>query len=272
MSDCKVLYTRMSVNLGDLVWVLTQEQLKAASMLVQSLTDAAVKSNQRERAKVRSSKESLDSIESVSSTASGGRKDEESRPKKIRRTKSPLKDNKEMQREMGIRNREVKYQLGKMSLPSYEVIQDSIHIKTGKLNIQLCDDHGNLLLEVNKLIVDIYPDQTAASGRYHWNKSNIRLQDNTDWSSDLVKQADKIQHVDLPSVSLYHLRERSFVVRCEDFSIKSISERGEEELLPIISCDKKTFSLPNDVDNPAFQCGITMYYYPVELGHKFLGL
>lgn len=270
MSDCKVLYTRISVNLGDLVWVLTQEQLKAASMLVQSLTDAAVKSNQRERAKVRSSKESLDSIESVSSTTSGGRRDEESRPKKIKRAKSPLKDNKEMQREMGIRNREVKYQLGKMSLPSYEVIQDSIHIKTGKLNIQLCDDHGNLLLEVNKLIVDIYPDQTATSGRYHWNKSNIRLQENTDWSSDLVKRADKIQHVDLPSVSLYHLRERGFVVRCEDFSIKSISERGEEELLPIISCDKKTFSLPNDVENPAFQCGITMYYYPVELGHKFL--
>ncbi len=265
LSDCKVLYTRVSVDLGDLSWVISQENLKSVSLLVQSLIEAAVKWNQKERKKIellRGSRDSLDSVGSSSSLASSTKEEDSTRH--VRKSKSSTKD---LRRETSVRNRELRYQLGQENLPMYEVIQDSIHIKSGCVNLQLCDGDGSLLLQVNDLLIDIYLDQLATTGRCHWNKSNVKLEEATEWSSKLVKTAEKIQYVDLPSINLYKLRERGIVVRCTDFSIKS----ENEELLPIISCDNKTFRLPNDLDNPAFQFVISVYHYPLEEGHRFLG-
>ena len=273
LSNCKVLYTRVSVNLGDLVWVVTQRQLKALSKLFQSLTDAAVNFAQHEReeaARLHSSRESLESIESFVSHGSSQEEGKDDK-KKIKRTKSPRRTEKDAQKERGLINRLLEYQIGVKNLPSYEVVQDSFHLKTGNVDIQLCDEKASLLLQVKKLLVDVYMDQLAGSGRKHWNKSNIKLQDNVDWSSGLVQLASKRQDVNIPSVNSYRLRERGVVIRCSDFSIKSIADGSSQELLPIISCDKETFNLPNDIENPAFQCGVTLYYYPVEEGNKFLG-
>jgi len=49
IADCAVLYNRISVHLGDVVWIVSQSQLRAVSKLVQSFLDAAVKAAQRER-------------------------------------------------------------------------------------------------------------------------------------------------------------------------------------------------------------------------------
>lgn len=49
MSDSSLMCTRISVHLGDVIWILTQSQLRALSRLVQTLMDAAVKSAQRMR-------------------------------------------------------------------------------------------------------------------------------------------------------------------------------------------------------------------------------
>lgn len=262
LSNCKVVSTRVSMILGDLVWVVTQSQLKALSRLAQSLTESAVNFAQFERVRLRSSCESLDSIESSSSVY------EERKPDKpMKRSQSPRKDDKDIHKA----NRLLEYQMGVKNLPSYEVIQDSFHLKTGNVDIQLCDENASLLLQVRELLVDVYLDQLAGSGRCHWNKSNIRLQENVVWSNNLIRQADKKQDVSLASVNIYRLRERGILIRCSDFCIKSVTDDCNDSLLPIMSCDKETFNLPNDVDNPAFQCGITLYYYPVEAGNKFLG-
>lgn len=276
LSNCKVLYTRISVSLGDVIWVVTQEQLKALSMLLQSLVEVAVTFAQHERteqALLRGSRDSLDSIDSISSSGTVGIPEEKKTDKKEKereRGKRVRKDDKEVQKERLLVARLLEYQMGSTTLPSYEVIQDSFHLKTGSLDLQLCDERGSLLLQVKKLLVDVYLDQTAASGRSHWNKANIRLNENVNWSGDLIRQAEKIQDIHLASIYLYRLRERSVLIRCSDFLIKSISDKGQEDLLPIISSDKETFNLPDDIDNPAFQCGLTTYYYPIELGNKFL--
>ncbi|XP_019849692.1 PREDICTED: uncharacterized protein LOC100636695 [Amphimedon queenslandica] len=276
LSDCKVLHTRVSVNLGDLVWVVTQQQLKAVSRLVQSLTDAAVNFAQHERegelSRLGSSRDSLESLESVTSYGSSqdGPGDGKDDKRKGKRKKSPRRTEKDAQKERGLVNRLLEYQIGVKNLPSHEVVQDSFHLKTGNVDLQLCDEKASLLLQVKKLLVDVYLDQLAKSGRKHWNKSNIKLQDNVDWSSNLVTQASKRQDINMSSVNIYRLRERGVVIRCSDFSIKSIADASSEELLPIISCDKETFNLPNDIENPAFQCGITTYYYPIAEGNRFL--
>ena len=274
LSNCKILYTRISVSLGDIIWVVTQEQLKSLSMLLQSLMEVAVTFAQHERSEqalLRGSRDSLDSIDSFSSSGTGGTLEEKKTNKREKeRGKHVRKDDKEVQKERLFVARMLEYQMGHTNLPSYEVIQDSFHLKTGNLDLQLCDDRGSLLLQVKKLLVDVYLDQTAASGRSHWNKANIRLNENLKWSSDLIRQAEKIQDIHLASIYLYRLRERGVVIRCSDFFIKSISDKGQEDLLPIISSDKETFNLPDDIENPAFQCGLTLYYYPIELGNKFL--
>ena len=99
------------------------------------------------------------------------------------------------------------------------------------------------------------------------------------WSRKLIERASKTQYMDLPSVNLGELRERGIVVRCANFSIEALrsEENGKNRshgksapLLPIVTSDKKTFNIPNDVYNPAFQVSITLYHYPDKCGTKFL--
>lgn len=273
-SDCHVLATRVSIHLGDLVWVLTQSQLKAASMLAQSLVEAAVRSAQYERENLHDSKESLASIDSSISTATNSEEDPSAQKKQKSKHSSSTahKDNKEITRERYVRKKMTEYQLGVTNLPAFEVIQDSFHLRTGNVDLQLCDEKSSLLLQLNRLLIDIYLNQEAMSGRHHWNKANQPLMDNVEWSSELIKTASRVQHMDLSSVNTYKLRERGIVIRLADFQIRSVETVADKEkLLPIIASDKATFKIPDNIDNPSFQCGITLYNYPVELGHKFLG-
>ena len=67
MSDSSLMHTRISVRLGDVIWILTQTQLRALSRLIQTLMDAAVKAAQRSREeRERESEEgSASSMESI---------------------------------------------------------------------------------------------------------------------------------------------------------------------------------------------------------------
>lgn len=49
ISTSSILHTRFSVHFGDIIWIVTQSQLRAVSRLVQSLMDSAVKVAQRGR-------------------------------------------------------------------------------------------------------------------------------------------------------------------------------------------------------------------------------
>lgn len=68
-------------------------------------------------------------------------------------------------------------------------------------------------------------------------------------------------------------------MRCANFSVdalrsaeneKSRSHSKSAPSLPIITSDKKTFNIPDDVYNPAFQISMTLYHYPDKCGTKFL--
>lgn len=97
------------------------------------------------------------------------------------------------------------------------------------------------------------------------------------WSKKLITKASKTQFVDLPSVNVQFLRERGVVVRCSDFSVGALRKGGKTSpdgrltSLPVLTSDKSTFNIPNDVHNPALQVGISLYFYPEKYGSKFLG-
>ena len=271
IADCTVLYTRISVHLGDVVWIVSQSQLRAVSKLVQSFLDAAVRTAQRDRESV----EGSDSPEaSPGEVRRGGKK--KGGALEGRRVPKVTPKERAFQQTM------VNFREGKRNLPAYEVIQDSFHLRTGKVDLQLCDDtsmgenesavEGSVLIRLFELTVDIYFDQPAGSGRNHWNKANDLLINGVKWSRDLIQKASKTQHMDLPSVSLPDLHERGVVVRCAEFRIDALKSghKNDDSILPIIMSDKKTFSIPDDFHNPAFQIAVTTYHYPDECGDKFL--
>ena len=90
----------------------------------------------------------------------------------------------------------------------------------------------------------------------------------------MIERASKTQYMDLPSVNLSELRERGVIVRCANFSVGALRSESEKKRtsksLPIITSDKKTFNIPDDVYNPAFQLSMTLYHYPDKCGTKFL--
>ena len=132
---------------GDLIWILTQSQLRAVSRLTQSLMDAAVRTAQQQRQDQeeaadsdRYSESSMESVSSDKGTQKSGQhpKVEGKKKKKKKRTSKSS-----TQKLKVIEERLSQYREGKKNLPSYEVIQNSFHVKTGKMDLQLCDDMGD---------------------------------------------------------------------------------------------------------------------------------
>lgn len=302
IADCSVVHTRVSVHLGDIVWILSQSQLRAASKLVQSLMEAAVASAKRTREEAESASQASDSPCPSPDLSEQRRRGSSTRPNPAAtQTKSPGKAHlkpprsptgsrkpsskgKLTMKEMMYQNTLREYQDGKKNLPPYEVVQDSFHLRTGKVHLQFCDDmnvgkdgvnvEGSLKMLLCDLLVDVYFDQQAGAGRHHFNKANDNILRNASWSRKLVTSASKIQRMDLPSASLFYLRERVIVIRCSNFSVDSLRSGKSDDkvsLLPVVRSDKETFNIPDDIHNPAFQVDITLYYYPTECGNKFLG-
>ncbi len=190
--NSSIMATKISIILGDLIWIVTQSQLRAVSMLVQSLMQAAVKAAQvarLEQEKQDSDRESVDSMESTISTQSSeygrarpGQKSVDSKKKKGKQSSA----NKSMSAsQRAVKQRLSDFREGIQSIPYYEVIQDSFHFRSGRIELQLCDDteeshtaQGSMLLELCQLVVDVYTDQQAGAGRAHWNEANEQTTNN----------------------------------------------------------------------------------------------
>lgn len=138
------------LDVGDIIWVLTQSQLRAVSRLVQSLMDAAVRTQQQQRQDGDDS--SLGSLESLSSEKGSQKTDKSGKETKRKKPKSSS------QREQAVQERISQYREGKLNLPAHDVVQNSFHFKTAKVDLQLCDDtsgseltdtvQGSMLIQV----------------------------------------------------------------------------------------------------------------------------
>lgn len=196
MSDSSLMSTRISVHLGDVIWILTQSQLRALSRLVQTLMDAAVKSAQRMREEREKESEgstsSLESLASVSgdipfshklsSHSQEQQRQQQQQAKKSRKTSSKKRSQASTANEKLVKQRISDYREGKLNIPGYEVIQNSFHLRSGKIDLQLCNDvvkedgsskvQGSMLIQLTELVVDVYLDQPAGVGRAQWNMAN----------------------------------------------------------------------------------------------------
>ena len=135
---------------------------------MQSLMDAAVRTRQLQRVDQESDRDSDASVESGSSggsayksghhntSSSSSKPEEDSKRKKTKKKKSKSSSLKDKM----FQERLAQYREGKKNLPSYEVIQDSFHLLTGKVDMQLCSDmdsagmtdtvQGSMLIQVSQ--------------------------------------------------------------------------------------------------------------------------
>lgn len=127
---------------------------------------AAVRTHQSQREEqegAESDRDSEGSLESVSSDRGAQKASQhankmEAGEKKTKKSKKRKSKSSNMKNKL-LQERISQYREGKQNLPSYEVIQNSFHVKTGKVDLQLCDDmsgsdmtdtvQGSMLIQVS---------------------------------------------------------------------------------------------------------------------------
>ena len=190
IADTSIQFVKVVAHLGDLMWILTQSQLRSLSNFAQSLTETALKAFHQEH------EEQSNMHKSKVPTAAAGGKASTDRTGMFEGT-NVSRTTKWLQQI---------YQEGKKLIPEWEVIQHSLHLLTRDVNIQLCSDisseddvtlsshiTGSTLLHVENLEIDVYPDQMAGTGRCHWRRRDDVIDGHLSWTRELLSEANHIK-------------------------------------------------------------------------------
>ena len=297
ISTSAVMYLRPVLRLGDMVLILTQSQLKGVSLLIQSIIKRGLDSYHKQ--KKRKQEEKIKAAENEQrqniSTRGSDKKSKKSNPSKknvavvdANTPKETILALREKYRTERLEEKLKEYQDGRLPLPVFEVVQNSFHIRSGRLDIQFCDDvnksmdiggvNSSLLIMLEKFTLDLYLDQKAFSGRKHWAGYNRIVQEHVRWvrslKENLMEQQEKRSESDFkPCIHLDKLHEIGIKLNWQNFKIDVVSTTTtRNQSLPLLRSDKDTFNIPDDREYPAVQVNITVYHYPDVFGSIYLGM
>ncbi|XP_060530359.1 bridge-like lipid transfer protein family member 3A isoform X2 [Cylas formicarius] len=180
LSDCFILGSRLVIILDDLLWVLTDSQLKAALHFLDSLTGLIQKATQITR-KAKAARK-LDELPEYQAQLP-----QECRPNVGQRPAKPS---------------------GRM-FSQYDVIETSYHFMSNHIVLHLCDDPGEgrsghpnlkdggaLQISVRRFQVDFYPYHLAKGDRKHWPTYNASQVPHSLWQEQALA-AFKSKFLDL---------------------------------------------------------------------------
>lgn len=152
LSDCSILSSRLVIILDDLLWVLTDSQLKAALHFIDSLSgliQTATQATQKQKAQRKL--QTLPEYQAQVAQSSNDNQQQMSAPQKL--------------------------------FASFDVRETSYHFYSQRIDLHLCDDPGDgrssypplkdggaLQVSVQGFQIDFYPYHLAKSGRAHWPK------------------------------------------------------------------------------------------------------
>jgi hypothetical protein len=175
--DCFIMGSRIVIILDDLLWVLTDSQLKAALHFLDSLAGLVQKATQ------------------ITRKAKAARK---------------LEEFPEYQAQLA---QEARSKSGTSAKPSifsfYDVVETSYHFLSNQIVLHLCDDPGAgrsshpnlkeggaLQIAVKRFQIDFYPYHLAKGNRKHWPKYNDVAVPHTMWQEQAL-QGFKAKFFDL---------------------------------------------------------------------------
>ncbi|XP_052020728.1 bridge-like lipid transfer protein family member 3B isoform X2 [Apodemus sylvaticus] len=287
LKDCNVIATKLVLILDDLLWVLTDSQLKAMVQYAKSLSEAIEKSTEQRK--------SLAPEPTQSSTVTSS----------AQHVKTPQAAN-----APDLSDAIVKL------FNDFDVKETSHHLVISHLDLHICDDihakekesnrrisGGAMQLSFTQLTVDYYPYHKAGDSCNHWMYFSDATKTKNGWANELLhefecnvemlKQAMKDHNLGSPPKSPTHaspqhtqtekdstlkgtpkapsvlsqpskakLMSSSVVVRLADFNIYQVSTAEQCRSSPksMISCNKKSLYLPQEMS--AVYIEFTEYYYP----------
>ncbi|XP_039604616.1 UHRF1-binding protein 1 [Polypterus senegalus] len=283
VKDCNVVASKLMFILDDLLWVLTDLQLKAMIRYAKSLSEAIERSAQQQK--------SLDP-ESLQAppTSPGGQ--------------PPWAKPAQPAQPSGTPNSISQY------FEQHDVKETSYHILISRLDLHICDDSsdqvsgeyrprffgGAIQLTFRQLGLDYYPFHRPGDGSRHWERHCSAMEIREQWVNKTLqnfkwnaegptrymggtplgarespsKQPSRSHDGEstqtfFPSDSVppwKRLRCSCMVLRVDDLDIHQVSTGGRhsKKTRALVSCDRKSLQLPDNV--PAIYVQFTEYYLP----------
>ncbi|XP_069824829.1 bridge-like lipid transfer protein family member 3B [Dendropsophus ebraccatus] len=287
LKDCNVLASKLVLVLDDLLWVLTDSQLKAMVQYAKSLSEAIEKST-AQRKSMAASAEPAQSWTPPTST----------QQVKTQQTPAAAEQNQAILK----------------LFRDFDVKETSYHLVISHLDLHICDDihskekvldrritGGAMQLSFSQLTVDYYPYHREVDSCSHWMYYGDATKTRCSWAEELLQEfkcnADMLKQAvkdhssgsptksmssisqqyghpgsecsgkgSFPTATLEQLKSKlmssSFVVRLADFNIYQVSTADQCRSSPktMISCNKKSLYLPQEMS--AIHIEFTEYYFP----------
>ncbi|XP_020370881.1 UHRF1-binding protein 1-like isoform X1 [Rhincodon typus] len=294
LKDCNVVASKLVLILDDLLWVLTDSQLKAMAQYSKSLSEAIEKSAQQRKSMASEPTQSATPVPV---------------PQQVRTTQATAAADQNDA-------------LAKL-FNAFDVKETSHHLIISHLDLHICDDiyvkergfpkqitGGAMQLSFTQITVDYYPYHRAGDSCQHWMYYNESTKTRSMWAKELlkdfksnvemlkqaVKDYTKTKPPSPPQVlietTLKHkpvttgkeqmskgtstaattpaanqqpktkLLSSCFVFRVEDLNIYQVSTADQRRDSPkaMICCNKKSLYLPSEM--AAIHIEFTEYYFP----------
>ncbi|KAM9705388.1 bridge-like lipid transfer protein family member 3B isoform 1-T1 [Menidia menidia] len=279
IKDCNVVASKLILILDDLLWVLTDSQLKAMVQYAKSLSEAMEKSAQQRKSLATEDQES-----------------------------SPPPSAQQVRTQQASTAADQSATMAKL-FSAYDVCETSHHLQITHLDLHICDDihakdkvnnkritGGAMQLSFSSITLDYYPFHRAGDTCVHWMHYSEATKAREGWARSLLdefksnvemlksavrdQQAPAAAHSSPqhgkintcssstsfspppPHTSKTQLMSSSFVLRMADFNIYQVSMADQRRSSPktMISCNKKSLYLPPEM--PAIHIEFTEYYFP----------
>uniref|UniRef100_W5L938 Bridge-like lipid transfer protein family member 3B n=1 Tax=Astyanax mexicanus TaxID=7994 RepID=W5L938_ASTMX len=272
MKDCNVVASKLILILDDLLWVLTDSQLKAMVQYAKSLSEAMEKSALQRKSMASDSSQTAPappSAQQVHTQQASAAQDQSASMARL--------------------------------FNAYNVCETSHHLQITHLDLHICDDihakdrgfskrieGGAMQLSFSSITVDYYPFHRAGESCLHWMHYSDATKAREGWARslledfrsnvDMLKNAvsgqtqSSPQHGKIstsssssfspPPTPRTQMMSSSIVLRMADFSIYQVSTADQRRSSPkaMLSCNKKTLYLPQEM--PAIYAEFTEYYFP----------
>ncbi|XP_028848414.1 LOW QUALITY PROTEIN: UHRF1-binding protein 1 [Denticeps clupeoides] len=295
VKDCNVLASKLLFILDDLLWVLTDSQLKAVIHYAKSLSEAMEKSAQQRKSMEAESLQMAPPSPGFSSLCADPTPPPSGTP-------STLSQYFEL----------------------HDVKESSYHTFISRLDLHICNDsssidqdepssrgsQGAMQFTFRKLGFDLYPFHRPGDGCRHWERHCSAMDTRAQWAAKLLQEFQKrMEATGIPAppsepppaardspakraqadgdpvsrtvpdqprrgstappvgASLKRLRSSCMVVRVDDLDIHQVSSGGrhsKKKTQSLLSCNRKTLNLADNV--PAVHIQFTEYYFPDNPG------
>ncbi|XP_035378285.1 UHRF1-binding protein 1 isoform X1 [Electrophorus electricus] len=279
VKDCNVLASKLLFILDDLLWVLTDSQLKAVIHYAESLSEAMERSAQQRKSTA------AETLQTAPPSPGPHHAWAEPPPAAVG-TPSTLAQYFDL----------------------HDVKESSYHTFISRLDLHVCNDgppvqsdeppipgsQGAMQLTFRKLGCDYYPFHRPGDDCRHWEHYCGAMDTRTQWVAKLLQDFQRrVENSGFPAPpgwrppgnvegspngspsslggtaapaapgdALKMLRSSCMVVRVDDLDIHQVStgERTSKPKQSLLSCNRKSLNLPDNT--PAIHLQFTEYYYP----------